>query len=189
MPFIFQADCYCDSCGKAIKTRILAECPPADAEHFQDEHQYDSDGFPKWMDSDEESDSPCHCGSHADCLEAETLSDGSKIGALLSTNLTSHGVEYLREMLVENISPPVTEFWKEQFSEYGTTRYEIVVGNVGTVYSGFDRREAENKFESYTAYVETPGRGYGEPVTMFADGELVDEYFPTVDRLTGEDIV
>jgi hypothetical protein len=189
VPYIFQADCYCDSCGKAIKNHILAECSPEDAERFQDEHQYDSDEFPKWMNSDEESDSPCHCGSHEDCLEAETLPDGSKIGALLSTSLTDYGVEYLREMLTENSNPHVAEFWKAQFSEYGTTRYEIVVGNVGRVYSGFDRREAENKFESYTAYVENPGRGYGETVVMFEDGELTDEYFPTVDFITGEDIV
>ena len=189
MPYVFNADYYCNSCGNAIKSSILAEASPIELEDFHRGWGNDADKFPQWMNSDEESDGPCHCGSHEDCLEAETLSDGSKIGVLLSTSLTDYGVEYLREMLTENSNPPVAEFWKEQFSEYGTTRYEIVVGNVGTVYSGFDRREAENKFESYTAYVETPRRGYGETVAMFEDGELTDEYFPTVDFITGEDIV
>lgn len=188
MPYIFNADCYCDSCGNAIKKRILTEASPEDTERFQDEHQYDSDEFPKWMNEDEESDGPCHCGSHEECLEAETLSDGSKIGALLSTYLTNDGVAYLREMLTDNSNPAVSEFWKNQFADYGTILFEVVVGNVGTVHSGWDRREAEQKFEAYTAYVETQGRGYGEIVTLFEDGELSDQYYPTNNHLTEEDI-
>ena len=61
--------------------------------------------------------------------------------------------------------------------------YEVVVGNIGTVYRGTDQDEAGRRFRSY---VQDSRNGYGrvagEPVTLFKDGEIVEEIEGTVDR-------
>ena len=57
------------------------------------------------------------------------------------------------------------------------SNYEIIVGNIGTVYRGTSRLEA---FRIYHAYVELSktdtGRGGDEPVTMMRDGDIAKEY-------------
>ena len=113
MPFIYQADCWCDSCGEAIKERLLATATDEEKQNWEDERNYDSGEFPKSMGDDEESDSPQHCASLDECLEAEELLSGQKIGCLLSTNLTNDGVTYVKEAVAEG--GEVAEFWKERF--------------------------------------------------------------------------
>lgn len=57
--------------------------------------------------------------------------------------------------------------------------YTITVGNVGTVYSGYNRAEADRYFVHYRRESQYPrGRASGEPVTLFKDGEPVREYNP-----------
>ena len=57
--------------------------------------------------------------------------------------------------------------------------YEVIAGNVGTVYSGPDAEAAREKFQ---AYVEMSAEGFarvgGEQVTLFEDGEPVEEFVP-----------
>lgn len=111
--YIYQADCWCNSCGKAICDRIAAEgFAPEDPD---DERTFDSDEYPKYCGEDEESDGPQHCAAMDECLEAEVLSDGSRVGALLSTSLTTYGVDHLKEMVAEGGNPALHEFWKSQF--------------------------------------------------------------------------
>lgn len=114
MPSIYCADVWCDACTEAIK----ADCHDSKTSpaHPYDETTYDSDEFPKYMPDDSESDTPQHCGSGADCLEAEVLSDGSKIGALLSTTLTDDGIDYVREAVADGGN--VAEFWAIAFADY-----------------------------------------------------------------------
>jgi hypothetical protein len=114
MAYIYQADLYCNSCGQEIIDRLTLECKaPEDPEN---EYSYDSDDFPKYVDAEsEESDSPQHCGNHEDCLEAETLPNGRKIGALLGTCLTSYGLEYVLDCIKNDPNSEVVAFWKEQF--------------------------------------------------------------------------
>lgn len=81
MPYIYCADIYCDTCGKAICDSI-----PNNGE-FDDEYNYDSDEFPKYC-GDDEADSPQHCG---DC------------GEFLENGLTADGVEYVRETVKRDI--------------------------------------------------------------------------------------
>lgn len=54
---------------------------------------------------------------------------------------------------------------------------EVVVGNVGTVYSGDDESAARL---CYKEYVEASrvfyGRAAGEMVALLADGEIMEEY-------------
>ncbi len=84
--YIYQADVWCPTCAKEIADSIIAEGKaPADP---SDEHSYDSDNFPKGPFFDEESDSPEHCaGCHI----------------FLENPLTTHGEEYMREMVDQAI--------------------------------------------------------------------------------------
>lgn len=52
--------------------------------------------------------------------------------------------------------------------------YDVIVGNVGTVYSGSDEAEARSKFDSYVGV--SRGRAAGEDVTLMRDGESIAEY-------------
>lgn len=58
-------------------------------------------------------------------------------------------------------------------------QYEVVVGNVGTVYEGVIEAEA---LDSYTRYKtlsgNREGRAAGEEVSMFVDGHLTHNYVP-----------
>ena len=116
MPYIYQADCWCDSCGESIRNRLLESATDQERNDWQDERAYDSDDFPKYMGDDGESDNPQHCGSGPDCLEYVELPDGRRIGSLLSTSLTSEGVNYVLERVAGDPDSPVCQFWREQFS-------------------------------------------------------------------------
>lgn len=90
---------------------------------YMDKQQMDTDDWPSCGCPEEAVDSPSHCGAHAECLEAEVLEDGSKIGKLLGTSLTSDGENYVAEQLFEGAlrkdgPSPVEKFWAEQFSDY-----------------------------------------------------------------------
>lgn len=55
--------------------------------------------------------------------------------------------------------------------------YEVLVGNIGTVYHGTSHRDAWICAQEYRAQSQAGcGRTAGEPVTILADGEPIDEY-------------
>lgn len=55
---------------------------------------------------------------------------------------------------------------------------EVVVGNIGTVYSGHDAIEAHRKYLAYKEMSERNyGRAAGEAVTWLRGGELYAEHF------------
>ena len=112
MPYIYQADLWCNSCGKAIRKRLRGEGNAPD--NPQDECSYDSDEYPKFVCNPGEADCPQHCGAGEDCLEAIELPSGRKIGALLSTELTGEGVRYVEEAIAEG--GEVAELWAEEFA-------------------------------------------------------------------------
>lgn len=122
MPAIYAADCWCDDCAEAIKKRLRGEGKTP--ENPDDETTYDSDEWPKYMSEDEAADSPQHCASGDECLNAIELADSNsistfKIGALLSTELTNDGVEYVRELTESDPDSDVVKFWKEAFEAAG----------------------------------------------------------------------
>lgn len=56
-------------------------------------------------------------------------------------------------------------------------KYELIVGNIGTVYTGDDRAEADRLFDHYVAQSKSErGRAGGEDVTLFEDGEPIREH-------------
>ena len=68
----------------------------------------------------------------------------------------------------------------ERSKAYGPiTDYEVIVGNIGSVYRGSDNAEALSVFEEYSSQSRQGyGRASGEPVTLMADGEPKEEYDP-----------
>lgn len=114
MAFVYDADIWCDDCGYAIRAQLTREGDsPEDPD---DESSYDSDDFPKRASDDDEADCPQHCAAGAKCRNSVTLSDGTKIGALIG-GLTAHGVEYVRDSILEG--GPVAEYWRREFGERG----------------------------------------------------------------------
>lgn len=68
-------------------------------------------------------------------------------------------------------------------------RYEVIVGNVGSVYHGESEKDADEMFESYVeASREMVGaRCFGEDVTLFADAEIEREHVGHLRDEIGED--
>ncbi len=55
--------------------------------------------------------------------------------------------------------------------------YQVVVGNIGTVYDGLSREMAENSFKDYRELSRSGyGRAAGEMVTLFEDGDAIRIY-------------
>jgi hypothetical protein len=57
------------------------------------------------------------------------------------------------------------------------SEYFVVVGNIGTVYSGKRRKDARQVFETYKAQSESGrGRAGDEDVCIMHDGDIILEY-------------
>jgi hypothetical protein len=60
--------------------------------------------------------------------------------------------------------------------------FEVVVGNIGTVYSGSNLMVATCKWAAYVKQSRADiGRAAGESVTLFHNGEIRREYIGTAD--------
>jgi hypothetical protein len=56
--------------------------------------------------------------------------------------------------------------------------YEVIVGNIGTVYSGASKAEAEKTYRTYVQQSKAGyGRASGEDVTLMVDGEIAREHY------------
>ena len=65
----------------------------------------------------------------------------------------------------------------------GLSGWEVIVGNIGTVYSGDDEAVARRKFASYKRDSELEcGRAVGESVVLMRDGEIVQEYVGSIEE-------
>lgn len=104
--FMYAADLYCEKCGENIREQLLEE---QDTKRNTD----DSDEWPQEVDVSGEADSPWHCGSGADCLEAEEI-DGEKYGKFLENDLTEDGIEYVRDKH-DDEPTAVTRFWMDYY--------------------------------------------------------------------------
>lgn len=55
--------------------------------------------------------------------------------------------------------------------------YEVIVGNIGTVYSGNSKTEAERHYREYVSQSKTGrGRAGGESVALMCEGEILKEH-------------
>lgn len=111
MAYTYQADIYCDQCGRAIMDLLDIQ---------EQEDTGDSDDYPQWCNDEDEADCPQHCGSGEACLDYAILSDGTKIGCLIGTSLTADGIEYVREAVVEShrrgeVNSVAIEIWEREF--------------------------------------------------------------------------
>lgn len=63
------------------------------------------------------------------------------------------------------------------------TQYEVIVGNIGTVFRGGNAAEARKTYAEYVCASEAPhGRASGETVTLFMNGDIHLEYEPSTDE-------
>jgi hypothetical protein len=98
---------------------------------FDDERSYDSSEFPKgpYSDGGGESDVPQHCGSGADCINGIDLesdpSNGAviRVGCFLENDLTTDGVNYLNEMILEHKrngrgNEEVLKLWYDYYGQF-----------------------------------------------------------------------
>jgi hypothetical protein len=113
--YIWQADVYCPKCTFAIKRRLQREgLKPAKP---RDQATYDSDQWPKGPFSDEEADTPQHCGSGENCADPTVLSDGSKVGKFFENPLTRAGIAYVIEKAKGGVTPAV-RLWLDFYGDY-----------------------------------------------------------------------
>lgn len=60
---------------------------------------------------------------------------------------------------------------------YNVDTYEVIVGNVGTVYSGPNKADAETNYDHYVKQsMFGAGRAGNEPVTLMHNGDIVSEF-------------
>ena len=77
---------------------------------------------------------------------------------------------------------------RKQASKREKHDYEVVVGNVGTVYSGGSLKKALAKFRAYVEESKAgrpngaAGRASGEDVTLFRDGDIFKEHVGFLSR-------
>jgi len=61
--------------------------------------------------------------------------------------------------------------------------FEVIVGNIGNVYTGSFRGDAYNRFNTYIQQSkDNYGRAAGENVTMFRNNEIVKEFIGAIDQ-------
>lgn len=62
-------------------------------------------------------------------------------------------------------------------------KYEVIVGNIGIVYSGTNRSEAYHSFDAYVeCSVDGVGRAAFEDVTLMLNGEPLKEHRGSIDE-------
>lgn len=60
-----------------------------------------------------------------------------------------------------------------------TTLFEVIVGNIGRVYAGNSERAAKDCYDLYVHKSKNnKGNSAGEDVTLFKDGEPINEHTP-----------
>ena len=108
--FIYQADIWCDVCGADIRKAMEREGKAP--EDTWDEASYDSDDYPKYGSDDNEADCPQHCAAGAQCLDFTEI-NGQRYGCFLANDLTSEGVEYVKEAFQRG--GDVARFWADYY--------------------------------------------------------------------------
>lgn len=107
--YIYQADIYCEDCGRAIIRRLHGGKPARDnggrfAPIDYEGTSGDSNDYPAgpYTEGGGESDVPQHCGSHGGCENAIELNSGHKVGCFLENPLTSDGTRYVEACIREH---------------------------------------------------------------------------------------
>ncbi len=73
----------------------------------------------------------------------------------------------------------MAEFTKENEMKdiFSPDRYEVIVGNIGTVYHGNNKKVAISIFREYQRQSDGDmGRASGENISLMEYGEVINEY-------------
>lgn len=159
--WIYCADVYCEKCADAIKTRDRT-FEPKDA---GDQASYDSEIWPKGPYSDEESDTPEHCGSGENCLDP-TIIDGDKYGQFFENPLTTDGEKYVKEAT----DGPVKDFWMEFYGLKPKDNSPTLAELIEDCRDGF--RDGDDEGEGGVLKFAIPV--YGDVITVIAEKTHTD---------------
>jgi len=57
-------------------------------------------------------------------------------------------------------------------------KFEVIVGNIGTVYNGHDESEAYRRYDEYVSQsLQNYGRAAGESVILIFNNEIIKEHY------------
>lgn len=110
--------------------------------------------------------------------------DAARFGLLYAMRdgipITSTALDNLKQAIRDHRSGTQKKKGWEVSDDLDAIRhYEVVVGNIGSVYHGPDLDEARHKFDYYVEQSKLgSGRAGGEPVVLFEDDEIVSEFEP-----------
>ncbi len=114
MASMYLSRLICDGCAEDIKDRIWLKSKWGTMYTtrerwetvigYDDETMYDSANYPKHCDDDEDSGRPDHCTNGADCVNAQELAHGGKVGYFFGISLTGRGAEYVRNAVRRDIA-------------------------------------------------------------------------------------
>lgn len=66
-------------------------------------------------------------------------------------------------------------------------KYQVVVGNIGTVYDGDNKKKAYTLFKEYCSLSkDNYGRAAGEDVALFEDGHLEEDFLGSISDSNSE---
>ena len=90
----------------------------------------------------------------------------------------AHAYRQLPDGRVQILTNPKGTVPKSIAHRNPLSEYELIVGNIGTVYSGSSKKEALKHYSIYVKQSKTGrGRAGGEDVTLMQNGEPIKEFF------------
>jgi len=125
----------------------------------------DSDEYPQYGSDDSETDSPQHCGSGADCLDAIDVDD-RKVGYLFG-RLTREGYAYAIESIEEKPHDPLMQLWASHFDI--RVRFRVVYAAYCGM-SDVDEFDSESDAREAIACHLRKMRSRGYPIAVLARG-------------------
>jgi hypothetical protein len=128
MPYIYQADVWCDECTRQIKADIERCHPEQVPEDKSDDSTWDSDEWPKEFDDEQATDGPVNCAAGYKCgVWWVGLEEQRGYGLFINTPLTAEGYRYLKKMLNTHGKrlPDYAKEWAKAYGfEYVENRWE-----------------------------------------------------------------
>jgi hypothetical protein len=115
--------------------------------------------------------------------KAPSKTTAGQIG-LVKAAAQAAGMEMMYEELKPEAKGPAAYSNPRGYRKMGS--YEVIVGNIGIVYSGNSKASAEANFNHYVRQSKSgSGRASGESVTLMCEGEILREHIGTAENPRG----
>jgi hypothetical protein len=142
--------------------------------------QWSSLAVKPWGDQDE-SEQEGFEEALEDYVNGEVYSVTLRVG--YGARLSAPGYMDCTEWAVFDTKEEAQAYLDETYPE-DEDEYEVICGNIGSVYGGNSRSEADKVFSEYVfASESTFGRASGEDVTIMQNGEIIKEHIGSNSKL------